>query len=96
MSKIEIPEEVKKLNFMVQKLAAFKTVVAEGSFPGKKSKVVDDLLMHLHEEYTQVFEQFNNHPAVKAAMEAQAKQDAEDEKLAKELEQELTSKMEIK
>jgi len=95
MSNKEIPEEVKNLNVMMQKLAAFKRVVKDGSFKGQDSKVVDDLLMHLHEEYTQVFEQFHSHPVVIEAMERQRKQDEEDQKLANEIQQDLQSKMEI-
>jgi hypothetical protein len=94
--KSQIPEEVINLNKMVQKLSAFKLAVSEATFQGKKAKVVDDLLMHLHEEYLQVFEKFNNHPFVIAQLEAQEKQHQEDLKLAAELEQEMQSKMEIK
>jgi len=95
MSKLEIPEEVKNLNVLMQKLAAFKAVVGEANFPGKKAKVVDDLQIHLHEEYTQIYEKFHNHPFVKAQLEAQAKQQEEDMKNAALLEAEMKQKMEI-
>lgn len=92
---IKVPEEVQNLNLLQQKLAAFRRVVSEASFAGKESQIVADLISHLKEEYAQVHEQFNNHPFVKKVMEDRAKQQAEDEKLAAELEAEMKQKMEI-
>jgi superoxide dismutase len=96
MSKLEIPEDVKNLNLMVQKLSAFRRIVSEAMFSGKESKIVSDLKEHLMEEYTQVFEKFNTHPYVVAQLAAQEKQEKEDQALAAEIEKDLVSKMEIK
>lgn len=73
-----VPEDVKELNKSLGQFGDYHRLIMEGNFPGKASKVVAELLLHIKDVYDQMMEQYTAHPWVKEQMEKKAEADKDE------------------
>lgn len=59
-----MPDDVQELKRVIIEFSDYHTAVMNGQFEGKASKVVDKLLDHVKDVYTQTLAQYNSHPWV--------------------------------